>query len=92
MFTTNTLFDPKLFFRNSVSIFGGLPLPWTMEQTNKINKPTEVKISDQEKAKAGKKLSEAEMKRLQATLAKPIVTKSATTSYPTEKKKLFGIW
>jgi hypothetical protein len=73
-------------------------LPWTSEAVNKINKPTEVKISNTEKAKAGKKLSETEMKKLQATLAKPIVTKSQTpvaapsTPAPAEKKKLFGLF
>jgi hypothetical protein len=61
-------------------------------------------MSKQEAAKAGKQLSEAEMKRLKATLFKPVVTnpvnkKEQPAATPAQnnngedkKKKLFGLF
>lgn len=92
---------------NSASIFGGLPLPWTSEAAkSNIYHPTQIKISEKEKAKAGKELSEEEMAKLKALLAKPIITKKqqpakeavsankdvAPPASEAPRKKLFGLF
>jgi len=89
---------------DSISIFGGMPLPWTNEAVSKIsnNGPTTPKKG--EKATAGKKLSEEEMKRLKATLFKPVtkngngpnnnskVAAAAPTAEAEKKKGFFGLF
>lgn len=87
-----------------MSIFGGLPLPWTAEAASKMNNSVkEIKVTEQEKAKAGKQLTEAEKERLKATLFKPIKKQTAAASSgpvpvstpaaaEAPKKKLFGMF
>jgi hypothetical protein len=76
---------------DSISIFGGGSLPWTNEQANKVA-AYDPKGSQKDRGVAGKKLSEAEMRRLKSNLAK--VTNTATTKTATEeppkKKGWFG--
>ena len=89
---------PKHFVlhRNSASIFGGMPLPWTQKAV------TEMKTFNPEgkqgaRGVAGKKLSPEELEKLKATLVKPVVTKKtevaadASASQP-PKKGFFGLF
>ena len=87
------------WLRNSVSIFGGLPLPWTSEQAKKLNNQGNDPAAS--KAVAGKKLSKEEQERLKATLFKPISKQSQPENPPKvakseseEKKKkgFFGLF
>ena len=84
--------DVKAGKKNSISIFGGAPLPWTNEATAKIGKisPEEIQKRNQ-RASAAKQLSPQEMERLKKSLVKPIVTKKneETSSQP---KKRFGFF
>ena len=87
--------DVKKGKKNSISIFGGAPLPWTSEATDKIGKlsPEELQKRNQ-RASAAKKLSPQEMERLKKSLIKPVVTKKETTiAASTEApKKRFGFF
>jgi len=64
-----------------MSIFGGLPLPWTSEAANKIGQELVDKTSSKA-AVASKKLSPEEMARLKATLAKPVISKKSAPTTP----------
>jgi hypothetical protein len=93
---------------NSISIFGGAPLPWTTKQTNSIGKETK-KDFDPESAKKGVKTaatasgkrSAAEIAAMKSKLAK-VSTKqtlkkanaaaAASTEEPPKKKGLFGLF
>jgi hypothetical protein len=84
------------FFSDSVSIFGGLPLPWTADQANKIGSALVEKASTKP-AVASKKLSDEEMARLKATLFKPKITQKSAPAAPEKpaeeaKKKKGGIF
>lgn len=63
-------------------------MPWTNEAANSIsnNGPTP-KPAKGEKAVAGKKLTEDEMKRLKATLFKPVSTNGGKSIPPSSSTK-----
>jgi len=84
--------DVKAGKKNSISIFGGAPLPWTISDTDKIGKlsPEELQKRNQ-RGTAGKKLSPQEMERLKKSLVKPIVTKKAENVEEAPKKR-FGFF
>lgn len=73
-----------------------MPLPWTSAQADKIGNSGPSKPMKGEKAVAGKKLSEEEMKRLKATLFKPVDSKVSkkedVKSAPEKKKGFFGLF
>mmetsp|Transcript_31644 Transcript_31644/g.32236 ORF Transcript_31644/g.32236 Transcript_31644/m.32236 type:complete len:227 (+) Transcript_31644:70-750(+) len=82
--------DGKL---DSMSIFGGKPLPWTIKK----EKPDEGPNVKGSVAKSSVKLSKEEMERLKANLAKVSKSKTSTnaggSSDPAPKKKgLFGMF
>jgi hypothetical protein len=94
--------ETKAGKRNSISIFGGAPLPWTTKATNEISKkefnPDAVRKGA--KATAGGKRSDAEIAAMKSKLAK-VSTKqslkkaavsSATTEEEPPKKKRFGLF
>jgi hypothetical protein len=72
--------------RNSASILGGVPLPWTSEAVAKIGNNIGAK-----EATTGKKLTAEETEKLKSKLFKPIVTekKQAAVSEAAPKKKGF---
>lgn len=78
---------------DSVSIFGGKALPWTNEAANKVE-AYDPKKADQQRGVAGKKLSDAEMKRLKSNLAKVSTkqadSKAAVKEAPPKKKGWFS--
>lgn len=87
---------------NSVSIFGGAPLPWTNDDASKMNNSKEKEIK-YEQGVAGKKLSEKELAMLKKSLAKPVfkqtnkaaASTASSSPAPEEsapKKKLFGLF
>lgn len=86
--------DVKAGKKNSISIFGGIPLPWTSEATNKIGKFTPEELQQRnQRGTAGKKLSPQEMERLKKSLVKPVVTKKTDTVVAAEPpKKRFGFF
>lgn len=69
-----------------MSIFGGLPLPWTSEAANKIGSELLDKTSTKQ-AVASKKLSPEEMARLKATLAKPVISQKSISTPPSPTEK-----
>lgn len=78
---------------DSVSIFGGASLPWTNAAATKMEKENDP--SKALRAKATKKLSEQEMKRLKANLVKVSVSEKADKKAKEEaapKKGLFGLF
>lgn len=83
---------------DSVSIFGGAKLPWTIQNT-KSEDPTKVKPGAA--AKSTVQLSESEKAKLKANLAKVSFSNSAKPTAPSSddavkteepKKKLFGLF
>ena len=86
--------DVKAGKKNSISIFGGAPLPWTISDTNKIGKLSPEELQKRvQRGTAGKKLSPQEMERLKKSLVKPVITKkeSAVTEEAPPKKR-FGFF
>eukprot|EP00601_Ochromonadales_sp_CCMP2298_P007001 CAMPEP_0173202746 /NCGR_PEP_ID=MMETSP1141-20130122/19139_1 /TAXON_ID=483371 /ORGANISM="non described non described, Strain CCMP2298" /LENGTH=191 /DNA_ID=CAMNT_0014128135 /DNA_START=65 /DNA_END=640 /DNA_ORIENTATION=- len=77
---------------DSPSIFGGMSLPWTNAQADKLNNSKEKDSKKQPAALASKKLSEAELKRLKANLFKPIKTEPKLVSEAPKKKGFFGLF
>jgi len=81
--------------RNSISIFGGLPLPWTNEATASIKK-FDPEGKQGARGVAGKKLSPEELEKLKSRLVKPIVStkKDTVTDAPPApaKKGFFGLF
>ena len=82
-------------YRNSISIFGGLPLPWTNEATAAIKK-FDPEGKQGARGVAGKKLSPEELEKLKSRLVKPIVTKkdapATPAAAPPAKKGFFGLF
>jgi hypothetical protein len=84
--------------RDSASIFGGLPLPWTSEAASKLNNLGRgTYAAKQPGAVAAKKLTPEEMRRLKANLFKPISTNTTAGSKPAvdktpSAKKRFGLF
>eukprot|EP00596_Hydrurales_sp_CCMP1899_P007241 CAMPEP_0119038006 /NCGR_PEP_ID=MMETSP1177-20130426/6655_1 /TAXON_ID=2985 /ORGANISM="Ochromonas sp, Strain CCMP1899" /LENGTH=191 /DNA_ID=CAMNT_0007000003 /DNA_START=132 /DNA_END=707 /DNA_ORIENTATION=- len=79
---------------NSVSIFGGLSLPWTNQQTEDMNK-TVSKDMKQARGVAKKALSPKELAKLKSSLAKPVFSPKKgdpVAAAPAPKKKLFGLF
>lgn len=85
--------DVKAGKKNSISIFGGAPLPWTSEATNKIGKLSPEEIQKRNtRASAAKQLSPQEMERLKKSLVKPVITKKAVETSTEQPKKRFGFF
>jgi hypothetical protein len=79
------------YFRDSISIFGGAPLPWTNEQANALSAVNK----NSEKASvgvAGKKRSPEELAALKANLVKPVISKKPTENDAPKEKKKFGFF
>ena len=89
--------DGKL---DSVSILGGVPLPWTKKDTEKIGKDSSANVQGP-RAQTGRRLSDAELARRKAKLVKPTFkqtkkqakeTAAVETAAPEKKKGLFGLF
>ena len=85
--------DVKAGKKNSISIFGGAPLPWTIADTDKIGKLSAEELQKRnQRGTAGKKLSPQEMERLKKSLVKPIITTKKAENVEEAPKKRFGFF
>ena len=85
--------DVKAGKKNSISIFGGAPLPWTIADTDKIGKLSAEELQKRnQRGTAGKKLSPQEMERLKKSLVKPIVSTKKAENVEEAPKKRFGFF
>lgn len=84
---------------DSASILGGVPLPWTKKDTEKVGAQSSENVQGA-RAQTGRRLSDAELARRKAKLVKPTFkkttkgTKSAepVAAAPEKKKGLFGMF
>ena len=78
---------------NSASFLGGVALPWTGAQADKLKGGYDPKNAGNfQRGTAGKKLSAEEQERLKKSLAKVVISKKVDAPVAAAPKKLFGFF